>query len=182
MIQNKETYKTLNSFAKRVISRARANLTRGDINVSKELYNSLDYDLKVSKNSLSLKMIMSEYGAFRDLGVKGKNPSLVKNGVQKAPNSPFKFRDKKPKVDFIVEWAKARRIRLRDDKGKFAKGSYLTIGFILQNRIYAQGIKPSLFFTNPYKSAFKDLPDDLIEAYGLDLRGFLGDTFKGEDI
>ena len=39
----------LNRFAKYVISQSRANLTRGKKSVSKELYNSLDSNVKVEE-------------------------------------------------------------------------------------------------------------------------------------
>jgi hypothetical protein len=34
--------------------------------------------------------------------------------------------------------------------------------------VYMNGIKPSLFFTKPFEKAFKQLPDTLVEAFGLD--------------
>jgi len=51
----------------------------------------------------------------------------------------------------------------------------------LQKRIFAQGIKPSLFFTKPFEAAFKRLPDELIEKFGLDAMNLFKDTqFKNE--
>ena len=47
------TQEELNKFAKYVIKQARTNLTKGKRNASKRLYDSLDYDLNVSKNSFS---------------------------------------------------------------------------------------------------------------------------------
>jgi hypothetical protein len=47
--------------------------------------------------------------------------------------------------------------------------------------VYHQGIKPSLFFTKPFEAAFKRLPDDLIEKFGLDAEKlFMNTTFKNE--
>jgi len=167
------TKESLQRFAKHVISRSRDNLTRGKKNVNKKLWNSLEYDLKIHPNSVRLKFFMEDYGEFQDKGVRGAKPSSVKNGKQKAPLSPYTFRGKKPPMQPIADWAKARHIRLRNKKGQFSKGNYKTIGFILQNRIYAQGIKPSFFFTKPYTSAFKNLPDEIINAFGLDITNFL---------
>lgn len=172
----KETKSALERFAKRVVKQARTNLTKGKKNVSKELYDSLGYDLNVHKNSFSLSMIMEDYGQFQDLGVKGANPSLVKNGRQKGHLGKFTFRNKMPPLEPLIKWAKFRNIRLRDAKGRFAKGNYRTIGFILQKRIFAQGIKPSLFFTKPFVNAFKDLPEEVVEAFGLDLTDFISHT------
>mgnify|MGYP001579625258 CR=1 FL=1 len=172
----KETKGALERFAKRVVKQARTNLTKGKKNVSKELYDSLGYDLNVHKNSFSLFMIMEDYGQFQDLGVKGANPSLVKNGRQKGHLGRFTFRNKMPPLEPLIKWAKFRNIRLRDAKGRFSKGNYRTIGFILQKRIFAQGIKPSLFFTKPFVNAFKDLPEEVVEAFGLDLTDFISHT------
>ena len=75
----------LNRFAKYVISQSRANLTRGKKNVTRELYDSLKGNVKVSKNSFQLSFLMEDYGVFQDKGVRGKTSSA------KAPNSPFRF-------------------------------------------------------------------------------------------
>ena len=46
--------KELTRFGRTVIKEAKTALTKQDRNVSKELYNSLNYDLKVSKNSFEI--------------------------------------------------------------------------------------------------------------------------------
>ncbi len=180
MLANTKT--ALQRFAKHVVSQSRGNLTRQKKNVNKKLWDSVGYDLKVHKNSFSLKFIMEEYGIFQDKGVRGADPSSVKNGKQKAPLSPFSFRGKKPPMQPIADWAKARHIRFRQGKmvngkwkstGRYAKGNYITIAFWLQNRIFAQGLKPSLFFTKPYVKAFENLPEEVIEAFGLDVSEFI---------
>ena len=68
----KNVQQELNRFAKYVIQQSRTNLTKGKKNSSKELYNSLDYDLNVSPNSFSMSFLMEEYGIFQDKGVSGK--------------------------------------------------------------------------------------------------------------
>jgi hypothetical protein len=72
-----------------------AILSKSKKNFSKQLYNSLGYDLNVSKNSFSLSILMEDYGMFQDKGVKGKDPSKVSKNAkikgQQAPNSPYKF-------------------------------------------------------------------------------------------
>jgi hypothetical protein len=83
-----------------------------------------------------------------------------------------------PPIKPLAEWAKSKGIRLRDDKGKFKKGNYNTIGFLISRSIFRKGIKPSLFFTKPFEQGFKKLPDELIKAYGLDVEEFLKYTIK----
>ena len=92
MLNNTQT--ALTKFSKGVVKQSRTRLTKGKKNVTKTLYNEIDYDLTVSPNSFSLKFYTGEYGAFQDEGVKGAGPSLVKNGRQKAPNSQFSYKTK----------------------------------------------------------------------------------------
>ena len=77
---------------------------------------------------------MEEYAMFQDRGVRGADPSLwLKNGVQKAPLSPYRFKNKMPPLKPIFRLGKiAKKIRLRDENGKFKKGSYKTVAFLVQ--------------------------------------------------
>tara|TARA_R110000822_G_scaffold99831_3_gene225012 strand:+ start:5900 stop:6421 length:522 start_codon:yes stop_codon:yes gene_type:complete len=172
-MQLKEVNKKLNEFGKYVVSQSRANLSRGKKNYTKNLWESLNYTIDQTNAGPRLYFEMDDYGMFQDKGVKGKNPKLVKNGKQKAPNSQFRFTKKMPPQKPLMEWAKKKNIRLRDSKGKYQKGSYQTIGFILQKRIFAQGIKPSLFFTKPFEKAFKNLPPELGNSFGIDIENLL---------
>ena len=171
----KETNIALNKFAKYVIQQSRSNLTKGGKNYKKKLYDSLKTELTVHPNSFSLSFIMNEYGVFQDKGV---------SGTEKKYNTKFsykqssKLRGLEYHQSIFSEWAKFRNIRLRNAKGQFAKGNYKTIGYILADSIKKKGIKPSLFFTKPFERAFKDLPEDLIEAYALDLDNFIDYTIK----
>ncbi len=167
MLKNLQT--ELQSFGKYVVQQSRSNLTKQKHNVSKELYNSIHYKLEEKNGNFDLAFIMDEYGTFLDKGVKGANPSLVKGGKQKGGNSPYSFRNKRPPMQPIADWAKKRNIRLRDKEGKFKKGNYRTIGFILQKSIFAQGIKPSMFFTKPFLAAFDRYPELLSKAFAQDI-------------
>lgn len=161
------TRDSLNKFAKYVIQQSRSNLSKSKKNLSSNLYGSLGYDLKVMPQSFSLEFYMADYGQFVDQGV---------SGTDKKYNTPFSYTNKKPPMQPLADWAKARNIRLRDEKGKYKKGDYKTIGFILQNSIYKKGIKPSLFFTKPFEKAFDNLPEELIKNFGLDLDDLLDFT------
>ena len=173
-MQLEETRDALNKFAKYVIQQSRSNLTKSDKNVSKELYNSLGYDLNVSKNSFSLSLLMEDYGMFQDKGVKGKTSSA------KAPNSPFRFGSGTGKkgglTNGIDKWVRRRRFQFRDKKGKFM--SYQSTAFLITRSIYNKGIKPSMFFTKPFEKAFKGLNEELVKAYALDVEKFMATTIK----
>ena len=174
MLKNLQT--ELQSFGKYVVQQSRSNLTKQKHNVRRDLYNSIHYDLTEKNGNYDLAFIMDEYGTFLDKGVKGANPSLVKGGKQKGGNSPYSFRNKRPPMQPIADWAKKRNIRLRDKEGKFKKGNYRTIGFILQRSIFAQGIKPSMFFTKPFLAAFDRYPELLSKAFAQDIIDILKDN------
>jgi len=167
----KNVQQELNRFAKYVVSQSRANLTRGKKNVSKSLYNSIDSNVKENKNSFSMEFLMDEYGVFQDKGV---------SGTEKKYNTPFKYGNKMPPVKPLADWAKAKNLRLRDSKGRFKKGSYKTIGFLIARSIQKKGIKPSLFFTKPFNKAFKNLSKDLVEAFKLDVETLMKNSINNK--
>jgi hypothetical protein len=173
----KEVQDILNKFAKTVVTQSKRNLTTKGKGGG-ALHKSIKYDLEVGANSFSLDFIMEEYGNYVDKGVKGVNPSMVKNGKQKAPNAPFKFRQKKPPLSAMMEFAKRKNIRFRGKGGRFKDGDRKTIAFWLQSRIYAQGIKPSMFFTKPFEKHFKKLPQELKDKFALDVEDFINHTLK----
>jgi hypothetical protein len=176
MLGNKNTKEYLNSFAKYVIQQSRSNLSKSNKNSSKSLYNSIDKEIQVSANSFRLAFLMEDYGKFIDKGVQGSNPSGIKNGVQKAPNSPYKFKSKSIPTKVLDKWVIKKGIAPRNKAGKFL--SRQGIKFAIAKSIALQGIKPSLFFTKPFEAAFKNLPDELVEAYGLDVEQFLQYTIN----
>lgn len=171
----KETNNALNKFAKYVIQQSRTNLTKGNKNYKKDLYESLKSDINVSPNSFSLSFIMNEYGIYQDKGVSGTEEKYKTKFSYKSTSNLTGF---EAKTGTFAKWAKFRGFRLRNKKGQFSKGDYKTIGFILANSIKKKGIKPSLFFTKPFERAFNNLPDELITAFGLDLDNFIDFTIK----
>lgn len=166
------TRQALDKFGKGTVKQARTNLTKKGKNVSKELYNSINYELAVGKNSFSITINMEDYGKFQDEGVKGADPSLV-NGVQKAPNSPYSYKSKFPPIKPIREWVKAKGLKLRDEQGRFKKGGAKTLAYLISRSIYAQGIKPSRFFSRAFETQFDNLPVEVVEAFNLDLDDLL---------
>jgi len=165
----KRTQEVLEAFKDFVIQQARTRLSKGRKNVSKGLYNSLKGFVKTTPNAIEVSFEMDEYGMYQDKGVSGR---------QKKYDTPYSFKSKMPPIKPLAQWAKNRNIRLRDEKGQFAKGNYNTIGYLIARSIYNKGIKPSLFFTKPFEQGFKKLPDTLIEQFGLDVEDFLAYTIK----
>lgn len=168
MLDNKNTKEYLNAFAKYVIQQSRSNLTKQNKNVNKKLYDSLDKEIEVGANSFRMSFLMEDYGAYQDKGV---------SGTQKKYNTPFSYKSKKPPLKPITQWVTKRRFQFRNkETGKFM--SYQSTAFLVRNGIFKNGIKPSLFFTKPFEKAFERLPDELVEAYGLDVEQFLEYTIN----
>ena len=167
MLDNNNTKDYLNAFAKYVIQQSRSNLTKGGKNVDKKLYNSLDKEIEVGANSFRLAFLMEDYGTYQDKGV---------SGTQRKYDTPFSYKSKRPPLKPITDWVKKRRFQFRKENGKFM--SYESTSFLIRNSIFKKGIKPSLFFTKPFEKAFLNLPDELVEAYGLDLEQFLQFTIN----
>jgi len=197
-MEYKEVKEALEKFGEAVVDSAKTNLKKNDL-AGGNLYNSLKTDLTVEQNAFLLDFLMEDYGMFQDAGVWGAKPSLatsykykrqggkrVKAGVKykgrqkgRATNSiftgatgiknKFSYKSKMPPMQPLMQWAKRKNIRFRDEKGRFAKGNYRTIGFWLQKRIFAQGLKPTLFFSKAFRKEFKKLPSELLEAFVTDV-------------
>ena len=155
-MQQSELQLELNKFRDYVISQAKANLTRGGKNVSKRLYNSIKGNVKANPNSFEMDFSMDEYGIYQDKGV---------SGIKKKYNTDFKYTNKMPPAKAFDKWIVRKGLAPRE-KGKFK--SRKSLSFAIARSVYYNGIKPSLFFTKPFEKAIKRLPNDLVEAFGLD--------------
>ena len=152
--------KALQEFRDYVISKAKSNLRKK--NTTGNLSESLNAEIKVMPNSIRFFFEMEEYGFYQDQGVKG-----VSSGRSL---SNFKFGSGTGKegglTQGIKKWVKLRRIQFRDKGGRFLSSD--ATAMLITRSIWHKGIKPSMFFTTPFKKAFKNLPNELIEAYGLE--------------
>lgn len=180
-MNSKELKEALDGFAENVVKDSKRNLKRKGKGGG-ALDRSISQDVKVMPNSFSLEILMEEYGAYIDKGVKGRNPNKVSKNAkirgQQAPQSEFKFGSGKTKgyskwVSSLELWAKKKNIRFRDSKGRFKKGSYKTMAHVIAGNIYNRGLKPTMFLTKPFEKHFGKLPDAVIEAYGLDVDDLL---------
>jgi len=170
-----ETKLYLDKFGKYVVQQSKTNLTKKDKKDKGDLYDSIGYDLEVGRNSFSLYFKMTDYGQFVDKGVKGKTSS------SRAPNSQFRFGTGSGKkgglTNGIDGWVKRKRIQFKDRKsGKFM--SYDSTAYLIRNSIYNKGLKTTNFFTRPFELAFEKLPDELVEAFALDMENLLNYSTK----
>jgi hypothetical protein len=170
-----EVKDALNKFAKGVVMQSKRNLSTNGKRASSALHKSIDYELETYKSSFTLSILMEDYGRFVDQGVKGKRSSA------KAPRSPYRFGSGTGKkgglTKGIDKWVRRKGIQFRNKKtGQFM--SYKSTSFLITRSIYNKGIAPSLFFTKPFENAFKRLPDELIEQFGLEVDELLEHATK----
>lgn len=158
----------LNRFVRHVVSQAKKNLTTGNRNASKKLYNSIKGEAKSFPNSIGIYFEMEPYGLFQDQGVKG-----TKSGES---YSNFKYTNKMPPPKAFDKWAIRRGLAPRDKGGKFK--SRKSLNFAIARSVYEKGIKPTLFFTKPFEAAFKNLPEDLVEVFGLEAVEMFDDILR----
>ena len=172
----------IEAYAKYVVQQAKSNLTKEKKGGGK-LYNSLDYIIQQNRGSsgrfetgYTVEFLMEDYGIFQDQGVKGDDPSKVSPNAkikgQQAPNSNFKFgsgKSNKSFKDFVKSmsaFAQRKNIRFRDDKGRYKKGGYKSLGYVIASNIYNRVLRPSLFFTKPFEAGLKRFSDDIAVSYG----------------
>ena len=162
--------KALDSFGSSVVSGSKKELARKKKNASKNLSKSVDYAVKVSKNSFQLDFIMEDYGKFIDKGVKGVGGKKADGSSWKkkrVTNNLYKYKKKRPPTIAFNGWTIKRGIAPRNKKGQFTTRKGLL--HAIATSVFHTGLETTNFFTNPFEKAFKKLPDELVEAYGLEV-------------
>ena len=170
-----EVEKTLIDFGNRVNSKARKILKQKDKNTSGALSRSLDWDIKQMPNSIRFALVWEDYGEFIDKGVHGKGGTKADGSKwkkKKVFSSSYRYKSKRPPKDAFNGWTIQRGIAPRDKKGKFLKRNSLL--FAIANSVYHTGLETTHFMTTPFSQEFPSLPNEIVEAYGLELE----DTLK----
>ena len=160
------TIDALNIFGANVVADAKANLTREQKVSSGELQNSIRSNGVVfGKNSLTLNIVMADYGAFIDQG---------DSGVKVKYNTPFSYTDKMPPPSALDKWIVRKGLAPRD-KGKFTGrtinkvGFQKSIQFLIARSIFFNGIKPTNFLTDAVEKNMAIMPQQIKQAFALDL-------------
>jgi hypothetical protein len=162
-----ETQKALNKFRDTIVNEAKANLKSMGKDSTGKLSQSITGQVKEMPNSISMYFQMETYGFFQDKGV---------SGIKKKYNTPFSYTTKMPPPSKLDKWIVRKGIAPRDKSGKLMSRKGLQ--FAIARGIFINGIKPSLFFTKPFEKAFKNLPDTLIDKYGLDAEQLFDSIMK----
>ena len=165
-MQLKETREALNNFGKFVVQQARARLTKGNKNVNKKLYNSLEYKPFNKDGSIGVEFYMEKYGKFQDQGVKGTKSNYIEN-----KNSPFSYRSNMPPPKAFKDFIKRKGIKGRDKKGRFITNQSLQ--FLIARSVFNKGIRASMFFTKPFNQAYEKLPAELQENFVKDIENII---------
>jgi hypothetical protein len=162
-MQLKETREALNNFGKFVVQQARSRLSKGKKNVSKKLYNSIQYTINETEGSTNVIFEMEDYGKFQDEGV---------SGIKQKYNTPYSFKSKMPPSKAFSHFVVRKNIKgSRDEKGRFV--SRKSLQYLIARSVYTKGIKPSMFFTKPFNQAFDKLPPELQEKFGIDIENII---------
>lgn len=162
----------LDRFGENVLSQARENMSQrgnpsygGNMNASYSLNNNMTFQSRAMKNSFSAYFDLSDYGLYQDQGV---------NGTEQNRGSRFSYGSRGPSqrmVSNIQDWMEDKGI---DFKERTAKQKAWKIA----DNIIKRGLRQTLFFSDAYEQAFAELPEELVEAFGLDLDDFFNFILK----
>lgn len=121
------------------------------------LAKSLRFTVTPDGKNFRFKLFYNDYGDYLDQGVRGaggtrrttskfnKSNNKGKIWKQNAPASQFSFKTKKPPLDALKKWSRARGLNEH----------------AVQESVFRQGIKPTLWFT---KVVNEDYVEGLVEA------------------
>jgi hypothetical protein len=170
MIPREEVQEILNNLGKYLVTESRKNLTRKGKKFSNTLYDSLDYETKANENSIEFEFSMEDYGKFIDKGVRGAG------GVRKT-TSRFNNSNNKGKL-----W----KIKAKGSQYKFGKSGGIKAShfktwagakglspYAVAKAVYHQGIETTNFISRPFELAWERLPEEIVEAYALDIEIFI---------
>lgn len=147
---------------------------------TKALEQSILFDVTNDQGVWRFRLDFNKYGDYLDQGVQGYGGTVTTdskhypnrkkgdNWVNKAPASPFRFREKKPKLingQGISLWA-------------YTKGLN---PFAVQNVVWRQGIKATNWFSEvATDEVVADLRDDLEKAGAKNIEIYLTSKLEGE--
>jgi hypothetical protein len=150
----------VNNAAKRELGSRKIGKNRSYGVASRSLQKSLTYSLKGGRVSFGSPL---PYAAFIHWGV---------NGTRKNRNAPYSFRSKQPPMEPIMQWMKAKPVRLRDASGKFVKQTESRLrsaAFLIARSIKRKGIEGLRYYTVALESIVPQYQAELGQALAQDL-------------
>ena len=138
-IENK-SYALVTKWLEGVVRLAKQNLANANAIASNALAQSITVEpITLTDSSFVVAIKSNDYWKFVDLGVKGAKSS------NRAPNSPFQYRDKRPPIRPIQEWIAFKSIPLQG-RDKIAANRSFAIN--IANKIRREGLRATNFMSN----------------------------------
>ena len=153
----KNTKLVLDEFGKQFIDAYRSGLDAKNANASKGLYNSLNFEVKIGKQSINLDILLNDYWKYLEYGCKGMETSY--------PDAyyPAHF----PPTKAIEEWIKIKPVIPEQRNGKLPTQKQLA--FLIARSINRKGIEPRFIFRDAVDDVWEQLKDALNEAIEKDV-------------
>lgn len=157
----KNTKLVLDEFGKQFIDAYRSGLDAKNANASKGLYNSLNFEVKIGKQSINLDILLNNYWKYLEYGCKGTETSY--------PDAyyPAHF----PPTKAIEEWIKIKPVIPEQRNGKLPTQKQLA--FLIARSINKKGIEPRFIFRDSVDDVWDQLKDALNEAIEKDVENNL---------
>ncbi len=134
------------------------------------LIESLNFKVKNVAEGLLMTITEADYGIFVRKGVKGSEKS------ERAPNSPFAYRNKMPPKGVIDRWVVKKPVGgARNARGQFIKRKSLV--FLIRRSIFRFGIRPLDYFS-PFFKNINDLQGKIAEQQKREIQLLLSEAFK----
>ena len=153
----KNTKLVLDEFGKQFIDAYRSGLDAKNANASRDLYNSLNFEVKIGKQSISLDILLNDYWKYLEYGCKGTETSY--------PDAyyPAHF----PPTKAIEEGIKIKPVIPEQRNGKLPTQKQLA--FLIARSINKKGIEPRFIFRDAVDDIWEQLKDALNEAIEKDV-------------
>lgn len=156
----------LEEFGKQFIDAYRSGLDAKNANASKDLYNSLNFEIKSGEQSISLDILLNDYWKYLEYGCKGTETSY--------PEAYYPAHY--PPVHAIEEWIRIKPVIPEQRNGKLPTQKQLA--YMIVNSIHNQGIEPRFIFRDAGESVWEQLKDALEEAITKDVNNNIKEVFK----
>lgn len=157
----------LDTFGKQFVEAYRAGLDEKDANASRDLYNSLNFEIKLGEQSISLDILLNDYWKYLEYGCKGEDTSYPEAYY------PAHF----PPTSAIEEWIRIKPvIPQQQANGKLPTQKQLA--FLIARSIHEKGIEPRFIFRDAGESVWEQLKDALDEAITKDVNNNIKEIFK----
>lgn len=157
----------LDEFGKQFIDAYRSGLDAKNANASRDLYNSLNFEIKIGERNISLDILLNDYWKYLEYGCKGTETSYPEAYY------PAHF----PPTSAIEEWIKIKPVIPEKREGEKLP-TQKQLAFLIARSIYNQGIEPRFIFRDAGDTVWEQLKDALEEAITKDVKNNIKEVFK----